>query len=279
MTGKAKIFFSIVAILAILLSLNVTSAQAKKPTYVNYVVRRGDTLGGIAAKYCTTWRAIYDINRDTIGKNPNVVEPGMVLTIAANCIPEEAQNLPADNPIIDKGPMTRATGDYNPPYYTVAWGDTLSSIGVRLGTVWQDIAKANKIEGTIIRAGQILFIPNLPGSAIPPQQGTVERVYFQTGATSAVMVGVISQGAQRSYVLWGAAGQTLTVSTLSSGEPLGISVGNTQGDLLPLAGVNSQVDNNVWSLLPGSTDYVITVRPLAPPENPQLSFTITFSIR
>lgn len=279
MTRKAKIFFSIVTILAFLLSLNVISVHAKKPTYVTYVVRKGDTLGGVAARYCTTWRAIYDINKDTIGRNPNVIEPGMVLTIPANCIPDEAVNLPAETPVIDKGPMTRATGDYNPPYYTVAWGDTLSSIGVRLQTPWQNIAKANKIEGTVIRAGQVLFIPNVPAAALPPQQGTVERVYFQTGATSAVSVGVIVQGAPRSYVIWGAAGQTLSVTTISSGEPLGISVGNTRGDLLPLAGVNSQIDNNIWTLLPESTDYVVTIRPLAPPENPQLSFTITFSIR
>lgn len=279
MTRKPQILLSIVAILAILLNLNVTSAQAQKPTYITYIVKRGETLGGIAARYCTTWRAIYDINRDTIGKNPNVIEPGMVLTIAANCIPEEAENLPAETPVIDKGPMTRATGDYNPPYYTVAWGDTLSSIGVRLETPWRDIAKANKIAGTVIRAGQVLFIPNVPGAALAPEQGTVERVYFQTGATAAVLVGVIVQGGPRSYVIWGGADQTLNVTTISSGEPLVISVGNTRGERLPLAGVNSKTDNNIWTLLPDSTDYVVTVKPLAPPENPELSFTITFSFR
>jgi len=280
MTNKRNFLFSILVILAMLFSLNVISASAQKTNYVTYVVQKGDTLGGIAAKYCTTWQAIYDINKDTIGSNPNRIEPGMVLTIPANCTPP----VPAATPIpgsanCDKGPITHATGIYTIPYYTVAWGDTLSSIGYRFCVPWQNIATANGLKGTTVYAGQVLFIPNDSFATPPPQQGTAERVYFQTGATSATRSGVISQGAPKSYILWAGAGQTMTVSTSSSGEPLVISIGNTQGDLLPLSGTNSQFTNSVSTVLPASGDYIVTVTPKVPPESPTLNFTITFAIR
>jgi len=280
MISKSKILFSILMILAVLLSFHVKPVSASNTTYVTYVVQKGDTLGGIASKFCTNWKAIYEINKDTIGSNPNRIEPGMVLTIPANCTPP----VPAATPIpgsaiCDKGPITHATGTYSVPYYTVAWGDTLSSIGYRFCIPWQDIAKANGITGTTVFAGQVLFIPNGTVTGPPPQQGTAERVYFQSGATSASRAGVISQGQPKSYVLWANAGQTITVSTSSSGVPLGISIGNTKGDLLPLSGTNSQINNSVWTLLPQTGDYIVTVRPISPPENPEMNFTITFSIR
>jgi GH25 family lysozyme M1 (1,4-beta-N-acetylmuramidase) len=47
-----------------------------------YTVRSGDTLSGIAAKYDgVTWQAIYAANRQLIGDDPDVIQPGMVLTI------------------------------------------------------------------------------------------------------------------------------------------------------------------------------------------------------
>jgi LysM repeat protein len=281
MSGKSRILFSMAVVLVLLLSLNVTPASAGIETnYVTYVVQKGDTLGGIASKYCTTWQAIYDINKDTIGSNPNRIETGMVLTIPANCIPP----VPAATPVpgsanCDKGPITHATGTYSVPYYTVAWGDTLSSIGVRFCIPWQDIAKANGITGTSVFAGQVLFIPNGTVTSPPPQQGTTERVYFQSGATSASRSGVISQGQPKSYILWANAGQTMSVTTSSSGEPLVISIGNTRGDLLPLSGTNSQINNNVWTVLPASGDYIVTVRPVTPPESPELTFSINFTIK
>ena len=51
-----------------------------------YTVKSGDTLSTIAKKFLgsvTRWREIYEIerNRKTIGKNPDALEPGMVLVI------------------------------------------------------------------------------------------------------------------------------------------------------------------------------------------------------
>jgi LysM repeat protein len=276
MMRKWFVLLSVFTLLAAALGSNVTAVKAQA-TYVTYTVKQGDTLGKIAREYCTTWNEIYDLNRDTIGTNPNVIRPGMVLTVPSYC--GNAVQLP-EGTVVDKGPTTRATGLYVAPYYTVAWGDNLYSIGNRFGVAWQNIAKANGITGTNIYPGQVLFIPGGVANTNPPAGvGTIQRVNFQKGASSATLTGTIYQGTPTSYVLWARAGQTMVVNTVSHGEPLVISVGNTRGDLLPLTGINSQVNNSVVASLPESGDYIVTVRPATPPENPQLAFDITFTIK
>lgn len=47
-----------------------------------YVVRRGDTLSGIAAAHGrTSWRAVYEANRDVIGGDPDLILPGQQLAL------------------------------------------------------------------------------------------------------------------------------------------------------------------------------------------------------
>ena len=46
-----------------------------------YTVVKGDNLTKIARKYGTTWQKIYEANKSLIGKDPNLIYPGQVLTI------------------------------------------------------------------------------------------------------------------------------------------------------------------------------------------------------
>lgn len=277
MTRKWLIIATVFTLLVSVFGLSTTKALAQTTTtYMTYTVQKGDTLAKIAHQYCTTWQTIYDINRQTIGDNPNVITTGTVLVVPANC---NASTTPPAGTVVDKGPMTYATGVYYPPYYTVAWGDTLSQIGFRFGVPYQDIAAANGVKGTTIYPGQVLYIPGaVTGTTPPPNTGTITRVRFAPGTNAASLTGTIYQGASTSYILWANAGQKMTVSTYSHGEPLVISIGNTKGDLLPLSGVNSQLSNSVTTTLPESGDYIVTVRPTIPPESPQLNFDITFII-
>lgn len=278
---KRKLFLLLFIIAVVTASLGLSASDARAQAYyTTYVVQSGDTLGKIAYRFCTSWKTVYDINRDTIGTNPNIIQPGMALTIPANCDKGGTATVPPSaGGAVDRGPISHATGIYRAPYYTVAWGDTLSSIGQRFGVAWQDIATANGVQGTLIYAGQTLLIPDGSTAITPaPDQGPAERVYFPTGATSVSRTGVINQGVPESYILGARAGQTITVSTVSHGEPLVISIGNTRGDLLPLTGTNSQIYNTVSAVLPETTDYIVTVRPVTLPENPQLAFDITFTI-
>lgn len=44
-------------------------------------VARGDTLSAISAAHGTDWPALYTANRDVIGPDPDLIQPGMRLTL------------------------------------------------------------------------------------------------------------------------------------------------------------------------------------------------------
>jgi LysM repeat protein len=277
MSRKWIPLFLVIAVLAVNLGFTVGSASAQT-TYATSTVQPGDTLGKIAAKYCTTWPVIYNLNRNVI-YNPNVIYAGMVLTVPLNCSGNDGGG-PVPGSCVDYGPRLHANGTYNAPYYTVVWDDTLYSIGKRFGMPWRNIAYANGLAYPTIFAGQRLMIPcGSSGTTPPPTSGTPVRITFAPGTNSASTVGTISNGASTSYILWGNAGQAMTVTTSSHGEPLVISIGNTKGELLPLTGTNSQIVNTVVATLPVAGDYVVTVRPTTTPESPTLKFDITFTIK
>ena len=276
MSKKWLSLFLVLAVLAVNFGFTVGAASAQT-TYATYTVQPGDTLGKIAAKYCTTWTVIYNLNRNVI-YNPNVIYPGMVLTVPLNCSGNDGGG-PVPGACVDYGPRLHASGTYAAPYYTVYWGDTLYSIGKRFGTPWQSIAYANGLYYPTIYAGQRLTIPcGSSGTTPPPTQPSQPiRIEFPAGATSTTIVGTVNQGQPVTYILRGNAGQTMTVQTVSRGEPLVISISGS-GGALTLSGTNSQVSNTVSTTLPAAGDYTVTIRPTTAPESPTLKFDITFSI-
>lgn len=57
---------------------------APAPASASYRVRQGDTLSAIALRTLgngNRWREIYDLNRDVIGQNPNLIHPGQVFRL------------------------------------------------------------------------------------------------------------------------------------------------------------------------------------------------------
>lgn len=94
-----------------------------------YVVKRGDTLSGIASKYNTTYQKLAEYNNI---KNPNVISVGQKIKIP--------------------GTKTSVT-------YIVKRGDTLSGIAKKYNTTYQKIAKDNNIKDpNVISVGQKLVI-------------------------------------------------------------------------------------------------------------------------
>jgi LysM repeat protein len=264
-----------VVILLLAMCLPQYSASAET-TNIKYVVQRGDTLGTIAQKYCTTWRAIYNLNSATIGSDPNLIYTGMVLVVPANCSAEG--NPTPSSGVYDRGSMLHAAGTFDAPYYTVARGDWLSAIGKRFGVPWQDIAAANHISGTTIYSGQALYIPGTSNATPPTTSGIAERVRFATGAISAVRTGTISSGAPKTYVLRALAGQTVYVDGSSRGEALIISMKNSNGRALELSGRNSRINFSVQAYLPKTDNYYVTFTPVTQPESSRLKFDVTFTI-
>lgn len=67
---------------------------APSPSTSTYTVRPGDTLSAIARATLgdgNRWREIYDLNRDVLGDNPNLIYPGSVLRLPGGASPAPQQ--------------------------------------------------------------------------------------------------------------------------------------------------------------------------------------------
>lgn len=62
-----------------LLGKNLPNTKTSTNKY--YIVKKGDTLTSIAKKYNTTWKSLYQTNKDVIGNNPNLIRVGQKLKI------------------------------------------------------------------------------------------------------------------------------------------------------------------------------------------------------
>ncbi|MGQ9898520.1 MAG: LysM peptidoglycan-binding domain-containing protein [Acidobacteriota bacterium] len=123
----------------------VTSSR-NPTTGTQHLIRRGETLSGIAQRYGTTVNAILQSNRHI--RNANLIYAGQTLTI----------------------PTTRDAGAANSTgsQYVVRSGDTLSEIAARNGIDLARLIRANtQIQNpNRIYPGQVI---NLPGRQTPPQ--------------------------------------------------------------------------------------------------------------
>ena len=153
----------ILAFALVLAPASTPSASAQSVPMVAYTVQPGDTLAKIAARYCTTWEEIYQINAAVIGPDPNVLIPGTVLYVPNRCAAP-----PGNCAVYDHGPSMYANGTVSGNVYTVAAGDTWYSVGVRFGLPWETISAANGGGG--LYPGRQLIIPGLCSSTSPPAQ-------------------------------------------------------------------------------------------------------------
>ena len=101
---------------------------------VVYVVKKGDTLSGIASKYGTTYQKLAEYNNI---ENPNLIYAGQKIVI----------------------PGANTSGSVT---YTVQKGDNLTKIAKKYNTTWQKIYEDNKdVIGdnpNLIKPGQVLTI-------------------------------------------------------------------------------------------------------------------------
>lgn len=110
--------------------ISVANSNPSVTGTIYYVVKSGDTLGGIASHYGTTWQRLQALNSLS---NPNWIYPGQRLKVTGNVYAQRT--------------------------YTVRYGDTLSSIASRYGVNMYTLAHKNRISNiNLIYPGQKLNI-------------------------------------------------------------------------------------------------------------------------
>lgn len=110
---------------------------APNPISGAYVVKAGDTLSGIAAKFGTTYQYLASVNGIA---DPNKISVGQVLKV-----PSAGSSKPASSG----------------KKYTVVKGDTLSGIAKKTGTTVNALVQVNGIDNpNLIHVGQVLTIPS-----------------------------------------------------------------------------------------------------------------------
>src|SRR5512139_3672263 len=143
MTTRRIIFTLVAAALILAMTAGSVVAAPQAATRAAYTcvayhtVRFGETLNSISRLYGVSVQALMAANNIY---NPNLIYAGQSL-----CIPGSAPVPPAP-----PAPPSPPCGTY----YTVQWGDTLSSIAARYHTTMQAIMYPNNIY-----AGMILYIP------------------------------------------------------------------------------------------------------------------------
>ncbi len=142
------ILVALALMLASVGSVAVAAPQAWYTCVAYHTVKFGDTLNSISRLYGVSVQALMAANNIY---NANLIYAGQTLCI------------PGSTPVPPKPPCST--------YYTIQWGDTLSSIAWRYGTtVWAIMSANNIYNPNYIYAGMILYIPcgSKPPAPPPP---------------------------------------------------------------------------------------------------------------
>ncbi|MCE5259495.1 MAG: LysM peptidoglycan-binding domain-containing protein [Chloroflexi bacterium] len=126
-----------------------------------YLVRRGDTLGGIAVRFGVSSSVLIRTNSIS---NPNLLYVGQRLWIPGSSSATPAPTAVSGQPSATPTPEGTSSGGQ---WYSVRSGDTLYGIALRFGVGYNALISANSISNpNLIRVGQKLWIPS-GGSSAP----------------------------------------------------------------------------------------------------------------
>ncbi|MDF1816828.1 MAG: LysM peptidoglycan-binding domain-containing protein [Verrucomicrobiales bacterium] len=121
------------------------------PATESYVIRDGDSIGGIARKFGLPRQALLDANNMAEGQ-PIYIGESLKIPVK----PDHGKT------------MVAGTGTV----HTVKTGDTLSGISRRYGTTIAAIKKRNGLNSDVIGTGQELIIPGKENAVVEPEGNT-----------------------------------------------------------------------------------------------------------
>jgi LysM repeat protein len=170
------------------LSLRGATPVASRPS--RYTIVRGDTISGIAQRYGLTTAGLLAANNLS---RTSIIYPGQTITLSGSsiAITPVSNVTPADPP---STPPTSAPAPVINNTYTIARGDTVTSIAARFGVGVDAILNANGLtRASIIYAGRTLTIPGVTsaqdGSTVTPltaEMAANARIIIQVGRSLGV---------------------------------------------------------------------------------------------
>ena len=126
-----------------------------------YRVRRGDTLGRIAASHGTTVERLKQLNNL---RNPNTLSVGQRIRVPQRGAPPAAATVPTATTSAAAAPPPVAVGSPAAPVpsgtvkHTVARGENMWLLAERYGTTPDRIRQENRLPSTRLQVGQVLTI-------------------------------------------------------------------------------------------------------------------------
>ncbi|RSK33780.1 peptidoglycan endopeptidase [Bhargavaea beijingensis] len=136
-------------------SSQAASKPASQSSASSYTVKRGDTLGKIAAVHGTSVSKIKSLN----GLRSDLILVGQVLKVSGKA--SAPSSAPSKNTTTNKNTST-AKPSANSSTYVVKSGDTLSKIANKHGMSYRKLMDLNGLRSTIIYAGQKLKVSGTP---------------------------------------------------------------------------------------------------------------------
>ena len=151
-----------------------SSSASVPPGGMNYTIKPGDTLMGIAVRYSVDWQTVAMANNFTensllqIGQTIRI--PGITVEAKSSGTPKNdtgAVKAASVGSVAAKGakpdPVTVPTEPY-----TVKSGDTLFSIASHAGVTWQELAAVNHLgEHDFLQIGQVVRVPKPHDASTP----------------------------------------------------------------------------------------------------------------
>jgi LysM repeat protein len=160
----------------------VAKTAAVTPTS-RYSIQKGDSIGGIAAKFGLTTQVLLSANG--LGWS-SIIYPGQTLAIPGTAA--VASVTPASQVRIVEKPSAPKTG---PVTYTIASGDTVANIAAKFGVTSQAILTANNLTwSSIIYSSHTIVIPSsTPTIPSSPSDVVPMSTAMATNARTIVAVG------------------------------------------------------------------------------------------
>ncbi|MCU1585692.1 MAG: LysM peptidoglycan-binding protein [Microbacteriaceae bacterium] len=161
-----------------------------------YSIQKGDTIGGIAAKFGLSTQTLLSANG--LGWS-SIIYAGHTLAIPSSSAVAAVSTV-AITPIVESHATTAVTPKpATPQNYVIAVGDTVSSIAAKFGVTAQAILTANGLNwSSIIYTGRAITIPSIAAAAaqssstpIPQSPSTIVPLTAEmmTNARTIVKVG------------------------------------------------------------------------------------------